>query len=1675
MISESKRKAIYREVESIFPGRPNGSRVSGGGVTITPEKRQAPPGILPSDFGIRLRQQLESLKGEVISQILYLLHTFFIFSTEGDLVHHCVRDAVERLFDAESKCRMAETPDGASSTYSLLRQHWEKGKDVTPSSKLGVSIPLLTGFSHVEQAGFFRKQPLEIASWTRIFLDIERYHRSDPQNHEIRMDRLKALRTGTERHSLKRLEDLHIWLEHSLLGEMSKAGIVDLNRLSARLTQELESRIDPDLFAGLPLRAVLYVLLRSHQLCLSETWEKEDQVRLDRVHSTREFDSLLDLMRVVVQRTLRENRLPLVISVLDQLQEEGFGIKHEKFRDPYEISCVSLADTERLEMSRVPLFVNIDELSGDFDRDLNLGRETLVRLHQRILAEVMEEMNSYAKAYSQPLPQAHLVRRLVRFATSWFLASHPWPIGEPDSSWEDSIRALLPENVVRYLIRPRKGYELGSKQEFKRLMEEEGKKQWETLHRIARTRTIQGSHDYGVFARYSFFRMIQNDISPDPEKLQKDASLLASKSDLSNTPEWLISLASAHSIDATGRWAHPLDSIRDYFSGMTPAGLVAGSIETSSSGIDEELLREISATHYLLAVAFGRHQSNLPRLEVTKPFNEVIPALVRFLAPSLERLETIARRSNRQAFTGVKNRLYRAQCLPFIMNHAEWEAYVAWLAHRRIGPDLTAFLEATDLDRFLEDTAKDAEQSERAPGSLSLETVRSTFLSLLGRGDESADPDAGLLAAVHAVLPQLDCGACGEPDCLHFARSLLRGRKEPSGCVQLPAPGLSRVVEILSAMREDGQGAKPDLNPLGALQELSQWLKSPHRESFESLFSPEKRKARRLFLDRWKRVWEELPSKPEIFKCPDSESFYQELCRYVGYESAERLTDAERRLLVEQGNVREESEWNALKQRQDWLSLAARNRQGRPLLLSRDPLSIAQYFYGEKLFLHQLSPRDRKLVLQYRLEHWQDGFRRWWNEDLLTMKHPEFSIHDWEDFTKIIKNAYWHQESSLAPGDALVALEKYQADAGGDAADTLSGNLFADFLERLVEQEVLEFDMRRTALKGLRSGGSVTGMSELRMFLEGLADEDPQGALSLSGTPTAQDDLLSIARQSLWNRFQTENVLFSREFSCRWSELSQAEQEAIALEMGAEPGGRQGQGDGVFFLEEWSGSLVKRAALIRALIAGIIRSRAQERVEWQWFNKQIEGSSSGRPPIGSFRVSVRHLLKSGAGPDEVKRRMGGILEAIREKKDLFRAFQGDMLHTFLRRRAYSLLQESLISRTRQTRDILEDRILNSLPDLKDAVDRILYKQPRIDHDRLLHYLFLLAKMEGNLDTLTALLREIRETSDIIEAAWLRFTEERILEGPPPKTMPEERVGIQLLVSGLQDKEAVNLCLRRGVGRREKRNVAAAANELLNFLRFHLLILAKDSESTLPGKAVEELLASGYDLTGIDEDALKSAAERESARMAPLKNRKIWIFTTVTARKLAAQHPELNEIERQFQKIRLDILKADGHVDDRHALIISRRGVALGQIKEEMYRQLSDLLESERVATFQSRIRQIVDQLDDKREEIFAGWNAGTIDRRTVFYILRQYQKHVSEPSWEDFLRFLVEHWMMPVADLRCSSRADRHERIREIDEKMQALLGASPLVLEEEAAREAERDFEEWVQDQVTRIQAECI
>lgn len=1663
MMSGSRRDALYRELEGGFPLRgaaPGALAPRVGGSRSGGEY----PGAVPFDIQARLRHALEELKEAVVSQVLHLVTTLFIVPTESYMVRQVIRDSVESLYESERRCCSKGAGKHCRDAAHQVRSWW--GKDPwEPASSVGASCPLLTGFGLVEQAGFFQRRPREVAWWSRVFLDMERYHRSDPDRHESRLDRLKTLRMGIDKHVLNSLDDLHIWLEAGLLGEMNKPGW-GLDATVRRLSRELEGRVSPDLHPGIPFHGFLYVLVRAHQFCLSETIEGDDRARLEKVNATREFDSLLDLMRVIVQRTLKRGVPPDAVFLLDELQREGFNIKHETFRDPYTLHCVPVADTERLEKCRLPLFLDPGDLSGDYHRDLRSTRETLLKIHRRIVGEAVEDLETFASACVQPLPRARLLHRLVGVAVGWFLAEVPWPLRVAPDSVNEKVRALLPEEVLRALVRPRKGYELSSGQELKRTIEAEEKRQREALERIQVSGRVHGLHDYAVFVRRLLFRMLRRECglqlsAPSIEEVLESAPL-----DEAGTLEWVLAEAGAHAIDALGGWARTLDAVEHHLS----RGVLAGLTETGEEGPPGEsrtgFLDAMAPVFHRVIVALARHQSNLPRLEISESWQREIDLLVKLLAPTLAQVETAAAKVARKAFDEARGPLYRARTRPFLVNAGEWRAAMAWEAHCRMGNDPAGFLENADLEEFLEELNEASESMDRSPGPLALETPRGAILSLMEKEDGAGELDREALDELVRALPQLDCGACGESNCGNFAGAILRGRAEPSGCVQLSPQGLTRLLEQLGGRLGRAPGAKVSTSPLEALRDLAKWRGMPDRDSFRTVLSPICRKARSLFLERLKDIWENLSPKPHIFKRPDPEAFYGELCRYLGYESAERLTHEEKLLLIERGDVREAAAWDLFRQRQDWLALAVRNRRGKPLLRAQDPEWVAAHGYGNVFFLQQLSPRDRNIVLQDRLERHQDGFSRWWNEDLLTLNHPDFSIRDWEDFTKIIKNAYWHREYTPSPMDALRSIGPAGLKEVGNRAAQVRGELLRRYLDHVADREERESDRRLARRDEIARSGAVSDMSGLRAVLEAFVDEHAQAGSTCPDPRVPLGDRAAVDVEAVWDRFQAEGVAFSPGFACRWEELTGREREALSGEWTPMDGSAGQGGEGGLFLDGWGGSLAKRAALIRALLMAMLQVRSREEMEAAWVGAHIVGGSAERPPLSSLRLLVRGFVRNGCGRPRLQEELEPLVMALEERREVIEAVEEDVLHQVIRQRACRVLLDGKHRRPGQAGGLGCDFPLE-IPGLGDAVDTFFQAQPPMDRERLLHYLFLLAKMEGNLDTLTALLREIRETSDIMEAAWLRFTEERILEGPPPRTAPGTALGTRLLFSHLQDKGPVNACLTRGVGRREKRNVASAANELLEFLRYHILLRAGEDGANGAARAVRDMLEAGYDLTGIDEAALTTAANREWGRLEQLKKRKIWIFTSVTARKLAAQHPELNDIERGFQKMRMEILRDARQADPGQVETIGRRGVALGQIKGEMYRQLSSLLETERIATFQARIRRIVDELDEKREEIVSGWASGSINRRTVFYVLRQYQKSVPEPLWEDFLRFIVEHWLKPAAEIRSSTRLDRDERLKELDKRIGAVFGFSPLDLEAETARAAEQDFQSWVNDQL--------
>lgn len=1734
MINETMRSKLYDQLEKHYPLRSTGEQQKQIDLLLPKEEKV--------DLSVRWQRDVFDLKEQLLAEILFQVHTMFQFPVEDSEVKRQAREALKKLFDLEQTCRINGECDVHNYTSYLFRKQWYAASLDHPFSqkpqKTDVSrssagfqgdspASLLSSLQHLERASFFQKNPQEIANWTKRFLLIERYHRLDAVEHENRLDRYRLLRSRivNERELISNLEDLIIWLEFRMFEEsvLSDEGT---GPLSHQVAQQLEGHILPELLEGGPLQPALYVLLRCHQYCLAETLNQIEQKRLEKLYATRQLDSLLDLMRVVVNRTMSEHTIPEAGAVLDRLQSEGFNIEHQGFRDPYEASLVSLEEVERLERARLPLFLPLESLTGHLGSDLALSREILVDWHNRIIKDVIGECEAYVQASAQPLPKNHLIGRLVRFATGWTMAGLAWFPQKQPEKFDEKVRGALPDNVIRQLVRPRKGYELKSRNELKQLMDREVQSQWDALQRIARSRRIQGYHDYTQFTRYVAFQYLRNEGANDLlSGLQQASSAL---SDLAK-PEWVADVGRKWGLNIKQVHPHALESVEHYCRAIIPARHILPQLqqnfETTENDLQEvygKVVSEFSPAFYTLLVGYGRHREELPRIEVS---TDQIAQIVSLLSPPLDTIQAVTFASLKEELSRHGAPLYRSSLRPYLFSASEWKAYLAWETHRRLGKDIQRFLEDGDLNALLAELEEVAAGVDLPPRTLTHQTVNSTIISLLKPEDTASEISEDLVQEIVQLLPQLDCAACGQAGCRQFALTLLTGRAQPQHCVQLPkhsvSPLLSRVRQLKDVA---GNGSQP-VNMLEVLSDHKKWQSSADRHLFRKVLSTKSQTARRLVMTKLQEIWENLSTKPQIFKNPDLMEFHENLRDYMGPEVVEGLHDDERTYLIEHGDERLKAEWLTLKERQTWLNLVNRKRQSRPLLQRKDPSWIAADIYKNVFFLHQLSSRDRNLVLQHRWEKHEDAFSHWWNEDLLTMNLPDFFIRDWEDFSKIIKNAYWHQESSLSAGQVLSTLknEVLQEDSAARIGDAL--------LAHWLDSESADMEKRRLKLSLFRERpdkNSIKDVAELREIVFAVVDESKlAGAtgeeltMALFSLPISTEEQVILAGDRIWQQFQDENFRFSIDFSCLWDHLSPDEKETLQGLPSTDGNALKSSADGnpAWYLTSWQEPLQKRVALIRALIVSSIKARYREELECRWFDRILGGShkqpkgaeANAKPseahrdnkqnqleiPSSYFRLLVRRGLREGKNKEQIDEKLRELLGfnpnlKIRLIEDalyrLILACQHESLNRSGRLPLFSQnpqehsekASESHVGSVTKTgqeqipsREKEKDALVKMLPELKSIIDLLLERHKTMDRERLLHYLFLLAKMEGNLDSLTALLREIRETSDIMEAAWLRFTQERILEGPGQKSLPGTSLGIPLLASRIKDKDAINRGLREGVSRKEKRNIATAVNELTNFIRFHVLLNMERNGSLQ--SLVGDFQNGGYDFSGIEKDALELAIQRQWERRDQLLDQKIWIYTTVTARRLAAQDHELQEAEREFYGIRSEILKGEASGNAHYHEIASRRGVALGRIKEEMYRQLSDLLEKERIDSFQKRIEQIVDQLDKKREEIYRGWSNGSINRRTIFYTLRQYQKKDADPSWNDFQCFLRDHWFTPLEELRSSQRPDRKQRIQELDNRLEALLGVSLLELEAEAEQMADRGFAEWMADQVATLESRLI
>ncbi len=1433
-------------------------------------------------------------------------------------IHSAVEQSLRALRDIDAGVQGApEGLDPEALCLGLFRRRWFEA-----------AHPL----DHAGRAGFFAVQPCNVLSWVRWFLLVENYHRTDPEHHDRRLDRLRFLKTENPLAPCVTHEDLLLWLEHELLADEREP----LPEVARRCVRQLERRLDATLRPDVPLEAFFYVLLRCHQFCLAETLSEEDAARLQTVLGRRRFLSLTELMLVVIHRVIDKEPLPDAVTVLEGLMADGFQLRHASFKDPYEADMVPPEETARFDEAVIRLFMPVEALSGFLEKDCRTVLEEWQERRRRVLDELLEEIRELERLVVRPLPRKHALAQTARLLTSWCLAFWEGAAHEKGPALLiDRVKAAVPERIVKALVRQRRGYELATRKELTELVERECRLQWDSYWKKAGSRTF-GEADFRTTTRTQALASGPEppaDNAVDPVRLAESLKALADQVERFKVTEEAAAsgscLAGPISFPMMGT---PMEFVA-YFRDVVPMEEVSrhGPLWERVNPGELEALYERTAAR--CAGAFYRFvcadvkkaQGAILELSLAE-----VPDLAAVLVPPWGRVAEALAESALRRFQDQAEPLYRRRKNPVCVDREEIGVHLAHFLVRDLGADV---LEAAETASVASLRTALVEEATRiiAPTSVRTSTAPEAFLLQWAgvlNGTKGAEELTRTLAA---TLPGLNCGACGESRCSAFALALAQGRRRAAECVHLSPAERHRLEDMLRSQAtqaggENGFGSAYDLfrNP-----QMWRCLSPGHplRRSVVRVLDWSRQEVRRRVLDRAEEIWQGLEPKPSLFKRPSPEAFYESLVETLGYEAAERIRPEERHWLCRHGLKRLEKELERLNGRADWLTLERVRVSSGPFKQEADPETQSERFYGSVSYLHQLHELDRRRLLVHRMERFEEGFSQWWNQDLLAMNHPRYRIDNWEEFSKVIKNAYWHQENFPPP--RRVASELLEE------------------LERDGEKEVFFRDLLASWMKSVPMEGT--------------------GALA-----AAVDEAVASGR--------AENL------------------PAEAL-------------------RAWIGD---------ALAKGEDSGRVLEKVL----------SRLHQSPLWKERLLVDALQK---------------MVSLTRWRVLTESFSGVVLEGIPQEEAAWYAE--------------------NFPRWMPKVETAVRRKGDFDRDRLLHYLYVLAKREGDLDVITALLREIRETSDIIEAAWLQFTNDRLTEALPVPLAKGLGARYSLLLNRVKDHEAVRRCLSQGISRDEKADVAAAVRELLLYMRFHMVQDAAESMDL--DACFESFWEEGYNVEGLDKDVLHQAFAREWKNRDRWRKDRVWIMTMAVARRLASQSHELYEADKAFAKLRQGLLKEEGPAEGRD--LVRRRGIALGTIKEAMYRELSELLQRERMESFRTRIRQIVHELDRKRLRIVQSWFSGSLDRFSVFHILRQFQKRPEPPSSDDLRDFFLEQWFDRIERLRESHRQDRHDRIREADEGIQAVFGVSPLAMEKEAEKEAAREWSAWCRDVENQIRRLCL
>jgi hypothetical protein len=1458
-----------------------------------------------------------------------------------------------------------------------LRQRWCGSADMPDTFQVETWL---------QEVGFFSRVLMEIGSWARLFHALALLHREGLQAPDDRFhDRQLVLDKVSNGQPLESIPELVLYLEEQIKAPDDTAS-----------ADREDPPLDPGLFPGKDLKNICWLLRQALSFLSASGPKPEHRQRLAWLEEHRDLIDLYDLLLLFLSAVQGQEPLPAASEVLDLLQRQGYPIQHKDFRDDYRALLVPLEDLPAALKVTLRWTSDLANLTGDPEPDLGRRGEQEERRRLQLQA-FKEEALAFLEGREEPLPHAELIRPAARFVAVW-LAARSCREEEPPTAAALAHEAgqILPSALLK-LIRPRKGYELTRKTQLERLLHQEFQAYQEAVGRCRRLGRIANDQDDGLFLRLAAALALakrQGDLQAlRPEEAQdlKMAEVMTSLEELAATfsldlePEAPLWRDFKSWLQEKLEWPTLLN--RDDLKGLLPAW------QPTAAELFEDLARQL----FRLVIAKARGERGLSPLAGDQALLAWLAAL---LTPQRQALQEA---SSRQLLDAIKKQARRAVWESYPLYVESREELVSlikyYLAQQLQGQDLETYSRSHRLAALPEKLAAALDGWHIPPQITGPGGLTATIQEVLRpRAPEVTEAQRQLEGEVLSLLPRTDCGSCGSPGCLAFARLLVQGRAQPAQCLTSSSEVKGRLAEILAQappVTPEPYVLTPDeVRRLNLL--LDPYVVALRHRVNQELHSGERRK-----IIPW--LHDEV-SILQIGKSPDAASFHRYLEDYLGYEAANRLSGADHAFLAEYGDLRLAAEAQELEDSFSWLEHETRAGLSGFALAERDRALKAKENYGRCLFLTDLSETDRTRVQEFRRQRFLADFLEGWEQSLTEHWQAGSRIEDWQDFSLIVAKSYWHQEFTPAPMEIM-------RDLGLPHTKRLPAR-GVSFCEKLVQEQLAELENLRLRLNNLLSQRQVTSAVEMDFLIRGLvyrARQELAAAPSLKGLPSP-DPAPQLTRLA-FRHLEQANLRISGDLRIHWDEISRRVQEILGAhpEVGpAELARLQSSAVGV----AWREISTLGVAWIKALIQAEAERLLMEELEVDRFFKGDLPS----PTPNTLRRAVRRLHRSG------KKNIPDLMETLQAAINNYPQGWQALGEAAL----VQLIWERLASGAFRFTEPDADNLLR-------AVDRLLRARLLLDVQKLKAYMFLLARMEGNLDKLTALLREIRETSDIIEAAWLDFTEGRILQ-PRPAGAAAEPGKVPLLLARL-DPAPLNRYLTEGLPRGEPREYTQAYWELITILQFYVVTAGPEEPV---GEMFRRLQSGPYNLSGLSSEALLQALKTLSQKRDRLLPRKISICTYVLGHRLAGTQPHLAQNETAFLKEKNAFLKVETLPAELHkGQLAGAWEVELGKIRNELYLQISDLLKEERTESFATRIGQIIERLEEERAATLAAFQKGEFNRLTACYILRRFQKDQAELSGADLGRFLQQYQPETLSQLRTRYAA---EVAAEVDRQLENIL-----------------------------------